>query len=83
MKYKIHMCQSVPGALRNWKKRDWEDVARQNGWKSVQYAKDKFRIWEFEGVKVVPIGEECEGFSYQTGCPGHPQTDKNDVAGLE
>lgn len=25
-----------------------------------------------EGKKVLPIGDPCEGFSYETGCPGHP-----------
>lgn len=26
-----------------------------------------------EGKKVLPTTDECEGFSYQTGCPGHEQ----------
>lgn len=24
-----------------------------------------------KGWRVLPIGEACEGFDYQTGCPGH------------
>lgn len=24
-----------------------------------------------EGKKVIPAGPICEGFSYETGCPGH------------
>lgn len=23
------------------------------------------------GVKCLPVGQPCEGFSYRTGCPGH------------
>ena len=23
------------------------------------------------GQKVMPVGQACDGFSYQTGCPGH------------
>ena len=67
---RIHMCQSVPGALRNWNKAQWEGVARDNKTTAVRI-KEKFRIMEFEGVKVIPFGEPCEGFSYDTGCPGH------------
>lgn len=25
-----------------------------------------------EGKKLLPIGQPCDGFSYTTGCPGHP-----------
>lgn len=24
-----------------------------------------------QGKKFLPTGDDCEGFSYQTGCPGH------------
>lgn len=24
-----------------------------------------------EGKRVLPFGDPCEGFSYETGCPGH------------
>jgi hypothetical protein len=26
-----------------------------------------------EGRKRLPIGEPCDGFSYETGCPGHEE----------
>jgi len=67
----MHMCQSISGALRNWDKKTWEIVARDNNM-TVNAVKEKFRIWEFEGKKVIPFNEPCEGFSYETGCPGHP-----------
>ncbi len=41
----------------------------------LEALKEQFRIMEFEGVKVIPFGEPCEGFSYQTGCSGHEVID--------
>jgi hypothetical protein len=29
-----------------------------------------------KGRKVIPMGEPCEGFSYDTGCPGHGQPEQ-------
>lgn len=74
MKKTFHFCQSVGGAIKNWKKKDWEVVAKDNK-TTVNRLKEKFRIMEFEGIKVIPIGEKCEGFSDQTGCPGHKKDD--------
>lgn len=71
MKTTHHFCQDVRGALKNWNKQQWTDVAADNNM-SVVACKEWFRIKEFEGVKVIPIGQRCEGFSDQTGCPGHP-----------
>ncbi len=70
-RFTLHCCQSVEGALRNWGKSEWNHIARENGI-TVNQAKERFRIMEFEGKKVIPFGEPCEGFSYETGCPGHP-----------
>jgi len=25
------------------------------------------------GRRVLPVGKPCEGWSYETGCPGHPK----------
>lgn len=66
----IHMCQSVRGALKNWDKNQWKQVAQDNGM-SVERCKEWFRIQEHNGVKVIPFGERCEGFSDIDGCPGH------------
>lgn len=30
-----------------------------------------------EGKKLLPLGQPCEGFSYITGCPGHPHEEDN------
>lgn len=69
---RIHVCQSVQGALKNWKKKEWESVARSND-TTADALKEQFRIFDFEGKRVIPLGEACEGFSYQTGCPGHKE----------
>lgn len=69
--FKIHMCQSIQGALKNWDKKTWEAIGKDNGLSGAEM-KGKFRIMDFEGKKVLPFGEPCEGFSYETGCPTHP-----------
>jgi hypothetical protein len=66
----IHVCQSVTGALKNWTARDWRHIANDNHM-TVPQIKERFRIYEFEGKKVIPFGSACKGFSYETGCPGH------------
>lgn len=66
----IHICQSVSGAIKNWDKKTWQAIAKDNNM-TVEAIKERFRIYEFEGKKVIPIGDPCEGFSYQDGCPGH------------
>ncbi len=66
-RYTVHMCQSISGAIRNWSRDDWKYAASGSQWNG-----EKFRIWDFEGKKVIPIGPECKGFSYEKGCPGHP-----------
>lgn len=67
---KLHMCQSISGALSNWTTKDWKSISEENGMTPEQ-VKEQFRLWDFEGKKVLPIGEPCEGFSFETGCPGH------------
>lgn len=75
MKKTYHICQDVRGAIKNWTKQQWADVARDNGI-SVDRCKEWFRIQEFNGVKVIPIGPRCEGFSDIDGCPGHEVDDE-------
>ena len=70
MKRTFHICQSVEGALRNWKKTEWKSLAKSNNM-SIDQLKDEFYKMHSEGIKVIPFGDPCEGFSYQTGCPGH------------
>ena len=70
MSRRIHISQSVDGALANWKARDWKMIAKDNG-VSVSQAKKYFAVKQAEGVKRLPIGPRCKGFSDETGCPGH------------
>ena len=70
MKTTIHLCQSIRGALKHWDKKTWAMIAKDNNM-TPERLKEKFRIMEFEGKKVIPIHKECEGFSYETGCPRH------------
>lgn len=67
---RIHICQSVEGALKNWTRKQWLAVAAENNMTPGQ-AKKQFELYRFEGKKVIPIGDPCEGFSYIDGCPGH------------
>lgn len=70
MKTTRHICQSVEGALKFWKKAEWKSVSKSSGM-TIEQCKNEFWKMHGEGKLVIPIGEECEGFSYKTGCPGH------------
>lgn len=76
----IHVCVSIKGALQNWSKGEWAHLAKANNM-TVDAAIEQFRIMDFEGKKVLPFGPACEGFSYESGCPGHeakePQDEKD------
>ena len=37
-------------------------------------ARDYLKECLNKGYKVIPFGE-CEGFDYQTGCPGHTKSE--------
>lgn len=74
----FHLCQSITGPLANWGKREFKQatewIRKSDGSK---YTADEVRaafVDELtQGHEVIPIGEPCEGFSYKTGCPGHPK----------
>lgn len=77
----IHFCQSVRGALRNWKKQsDVKGIydtktGRQSTLKEVK----EFLMDELaKGHEVIPIGDPCEGFDYKNGCPGHPKEEQGE-----
>ena len=67
----VHICQSIDGALKNWDKNIWKLAFPETDWR---VSKKWFELQKHEGKKVIPSGEPCEGFSYQTGCPGHEVT---------
>jgi hypothetical protein len=69
----IHVCQSIRGALMNWRDRDWVGVCRDAAGRmmSPNEVKAAFLDEMANGHEVIPIGPACEGFDYKTGCPGH------------
>ncbi len=69
---RIHVSQSVRGALRNWTPRDWMDV-KIDGQppKRWQEARDAFLQLLSEGVESIPLSDDCVGHDPVKGCPGH------------
>lgn len=72
MNTREHMAVDLEGALRNknlsWFRRD-DGTTPTNG-EAREWIKYQLSL----GRKLWPMGE-CEGFSYETGCPGHPMLD--------
>jgi hypothetical protein len=73
MKTRWHMCVDIEGVMR------WPDghlrrlFSEDDGSKkSGKFVRDWLKLQLHQGKRVLPMGKECEGFSYQTGCPGHP-----------
>ena len=67
----IHTCVDIRGALRRPK--DFVGCMRADG-HVIQTAEEMRKYLNYcldQGWKVLPISDKCEGFSYQTGCPGH------------
>jgi hypothetical protein len=68
-----HMCMNVRGALTNFKAREWVKVVTRDDGTFLTPA--EVREWLMDelakGRRVIPLGKLCEGFSYETGCPGH------------
>ncbi len=73
---KYHFCQDLRGPLQTWSDKNWEDLIAKPNKVSIHEAKDFFLDRIAEGKKVIPIGEKCDGFSYETGCPGHEEEKK-------
>lgn len=68
----IHLCLDVEGALRTY--RQWAGAFHENGRRLSAAEVRKYLIDQLAlGRRVIPLTEPpCEGFSYETGCPGHP-----------
>lgn len=66
---RLHLCMSVSGALKN---RSFEGLTDDKG-RPLSRAMAEFELRRLQdaGVKVIPVSKDCEGFSDQTGCPGH------------
>jgi hypothetical protein len=70
-----HMCVSVAGSLRSLDKDLRGLLTLDDGREATTHqTRQWLRIQQMKGRKVVPIGQPCEGFSYEIGCHGHPIT---------
>ena len=72
-----HVGLSVRHAIARWGRSDWELAAKYSTASdgtdvSADDLKAAYCEWLAKGIEMIPIGTPCEGFSYQTGCPGHP-----------
>ena len=69
---RVHVCLDIRGALSWTKKRLARLMRHESGrWATADEAREALLDEVAKGRKVLPIGEPCEGFDYQTGCPGH------------
>ncbi|MBI2424173.1 MAG: phage Gp37/Gp68 family protein [Candidatus Hydrogenedentes bacterium] len=67
---RTHFSICVDGALRN---KSFDGFTHDGGrWMTREEAKAELLRLQAEGVQLLPMGA-CEGFSSETGCPGHPQ----------
>lgn len=69
----VHMSLCVAGVLNDWPR--WQDAFVDDTGRRAKRAEVQahFEKLAAQGVKVVPFaGLPCEGWSDQTGCPGHP-----------
>ena len=67
----VHMCLDIRGAL-GWPKSKLRGLlVHDTGKKATADEAREFLLdCVAEGKRVLPMGE-CDGFSYETGCPGH------------
>lgn len=68
-----HMSLCIAGALRSFTRDDWESLFTDGAGNAVpaDVARAQMQQRLDAGEALFPLGV-CEGFSPQTGCPGHP-----------
>ncbi len=69
-----HFCIDIAGALKQ-SDRKLAAMFTDKGQKpSGQHVREWLKLELARGKRVLPMCDldECKGFSYQTGCPGHP-----------
>jgi hypothetical protein len=72
------MSANIEGMLRNYKGRSMKGLIDDENGKEMSDAEARKFLAEAKakGWRVIPCGD-CEGFDYQTGCPGHPIPEDN------
>ena len=70
---KYHMCVDIRDVL-SWPDRYLKGMFTYSDGRRKSAAEVREFLYDCmeKGWKKFPIGK-CEGFSYETGCPGHPQ----------
>lgn len=77
MRMTKHMSLNIAGALKNRKHITYmEDETGR--FLTNKEAREYLRQCLKEGKRLIPCGD-CEGFDYQTGCPGHPLPDEKEI----
>lgn len=71
----VHCCLDVRGALKNMARRQLDGMFRHDDGRKVSADEAKEHLMDAiaKGYEVLPFGPPCDGFSYQTGCPGHEE----------
>ena len=68
----FHMCVDIRGAIK-WPNSRLKSLFcdSQGQPVSAEAAREHLLDQLQMGRRVIPFGKPCEGFSYETGCPGH------------
>ncbi len=68
----IHVSLDIRGALMNYTARDYKGMFRHDDGSPMTWREAKLTLLDelAKGRRYLPFGV-CEGFDYQTGCPGH------------
>lgn len=78
----IHICLDVRGCIHNgeWRRSLVGSCTDDGGRKlTAREILDALLDHVAQGHKVIPFGKPCEGFSYETGCPGHSEGSEGDI----
>lgn len=70
----VHMCLDIRGALR-WGKSQLKGMFTDDTGRALSADEAREHLYDClaKGWRVIPLTPQpCEGFSYETGCPGHP-----------
>lgn len=70
----VHMCVNIQGVLR-WPDKDLRNMFTDENdqQRPAREIRDWLKLQLALGKRVLPMGKPCEGWSDQTGCPGHPE----------
>lgn len=74
-----HVTVDIHGVLASWPLHMLEGMLLDQEGQAIsaQAARDELTRLAAEGVRYLPVGTPCDGFSHYTGCPGHaPTTDE-------